>query len=103
MGQKRKSDDQCVSGGPEDIKRVRPVDPNEDVDSARVDEQSGIDTSSDGHIARRKRPTTDSTYGQKSAIPGLDDLLSEDGDDVEEAHGSDLSTRKALSYLRTVR
>jgi hypothetical protein len=103
MGQKRKSDDRCVSGESEDTKRLRPLDPREQAENARVDEPSSIDTSSNGRNARRERPTMDSTYGQKSAIPGLDDHLSEDEDDIEGADGSGLSTKEALAYLRTVR
>jgi hypothetical protein len=52
-----------------------------------------------GFTPRREKPAVDPTYGQTSAIPGLDDVDNDDEDEEDDEGG----TKAALRYLRTVR
>jgi hypothetical protein len=52
-----------------------------------------------GFTPRREKPAVDPTYGQTSAIPGLDDVIDDDEDEEDDDDG----TKAALRYLRTVR
>jgi hypothetical protein len=67
--------------------------------SKRLRADNGFKNSGRGFTPRREKPAVDSTYGQMSAIPGLDDAEDEDAEEDDDEDG----TKAALRYLRTVR
>ena len=108
MQHKRKADERFEAGDSTQetqSKRSRSLDPFEDLEAANG-EAVGSPIFNIPQTARKEVPTVDTTYGQRGAIPGLDDEDDEDSEESGDAEGGEglgLSTREAMAYLRIVR
>jgi hypothetical protein len=79
-------------------KRPREASPSGEPQNDRSPKQQKRNAKS--HKSKANRPFANTSYGQTSAIPGLDNLGEEEEDELGE---EDLCTRQALTYLRMVR